>query len=127
MKHDAVFRIAPHAAGAARGDADAMGMKGFDLARMARLGLPVPPAFVLGTDHCRRWIREPERYRKTLTVLLEEQLRWLQTVTGLGFGDPRKPLLVSVRSGAPVSMPGMMATLLNVGLCDATAKGLLRI
>ena len=127
MKHDDIFRIAPHLAGAAKGELEAMGAKAFDLARMARSGLPVPPAFVLGTRHCRRWYREPERSRKGLAGLLEEQLRWLQSVTELGFGDSRKPLLVSVRSGAPLSMPGMMDTLLNVGLCDATVHGLLRI
>lgn len=127
MKHDGIFRITPRATGAAKGDAAAMGIKALDLARLARLGLPVPPAFVLGTPHCRRLHQEPERYRKNLVRLLEEQMRWLQSVTELGFGDPRKPLLVSVRSGAPVSMPGMMATLLNIGLCDATARGMLRI
>jgi pyruvate,orthophosphate dikinase len=103
-----------------------MGLKAYDLARMARLGMPVPPAFVLGTHHCLRSSSEQERYRKNLTSLLEEQMRWLQSVTGLGFGDPRKPLLVSARSGAPVSMPGMMDTILDIGLCDATARGLLR-
>jgi len=127
MKHDGIFRIAPHQPGAAKGGLDEMGMKAFDLALMTRFGLPVPPAFVLGTLHCRRWYREPDRYKKGMAGLLEEQLRWLQSVTDLGLGDPRKPLLVSVRSGAPVSMPGMMDTLLNIGLCDATLHGLLRI
>jgi pyruvate, orthophosphate dikinase len=126
MKHDGIFRIVPRGVGAARGDAAVMGLKAFDLARMARLGLSVPPAFVLGTPHCRRNSSEQERYRKNLTGLLEEQMRWLQSVTGLGFGDPRKPLLVSARSGAPVSMPGMMDTILDIGLCDTTARGLLR-
>lgn len=127
MKHDNIFKIATHVSGAARGGPDAMGMKAFDLSRLARIGLPVPPAFVLGTHHCRRWYREPERARKGLVGQLEEPLRWLQSVTNLGFGDPRKPLLLSVRSGAPVSMPGMMDTLLNIGLCEATAHGLLRL
>jgi pyruvate,orthophosphate dikinase len=127
MKHDGIFRITPHLPGAAKGGVDEMGMKAFDLARMAHAGLPVPAAFVLGTLHCRRWYREPERYRKVLGGLLEEQMRWLQSVTELGLGDTRKPLLVSVRSGAPVSMPGMMDTLLNIGLCDATVHGLVRI
>jgi pyruvate, orthophosphate dikinase len=127
MKNDGVFRIIPRGTAAARADAAVMGIKAFDLARMARLGLPVPPAFVLGTSHCRRCYRAPERFRNNLAGLLEEQSRWLQSVTELGFGDPRKPLLVSVRSGAPVSMPGMMDTLLNIGLCDTTAQGLLRM
>ena len=127
MKHDGIYRIDTHAAGAARGDAATMGMKAHDLSRMARIGLHVPPAFVLGTSHCRLCLQDPERYRKLMVPLLEEQMRWLQSVTGLGFGDPRKPLLVSVRSGAPVSMPGMMDTLLNIGLCDATIHGLLQL
>lgn len=127
MKHDGIYRITTHFMGSARGDVAAMGMKAYALYRMARIGMPVPPAFVLGTPHCRDWRQDPERYRKFVAPLLEEQMRWLQSVTGLGFGDPRKPLLVSVRSGAPVSMPGMMDTLLNIGLCDATIHGLLRI
>ena len=127
MKHDDIFRITARGMGAPRGDAALMGMKAFALARMARLGLPVPPAFVLGTSLCRRCFLESERFRKGLMGLLEVQMHWLQSVTGLGFGDPRKPLLVSVRSGAPVSMPGMLATLLNIGLCDATVRGMLRI
>jgi pyruvate,orthophosphate dikinase len=127
MKNNGIFRIAPLLSGPLKGDADAMGAKAFDLSRLSRLGLSVPPAFVLGTAHCRRWQREPERYMKNLAALLDEQMRWLQSITGLGFGDPRKPLLVSVRSGAPVSMPGMMDTLLNIGLCDSAAHGLLRM
>jgi len=127
MKHDGIFRITSHMPGAAKGDLAEMGMKAFDLARMARISLPVPPAIVLGTSLCRNWYREPERLMKSLGRLLEEQMHWLQSVTDLGFGDTRKPLLVSVRSGAPVSMPGMMDTLLNIGLCDATLHGLLRV
>jgi len=127
MKRGGTFRITPHMPVTATGELAEMGMKAFDLARMARIGLPVPPAFVLGTSHCRNWYREPERVRKSLAGLLEEQMHWLQSVTDLGFGDTRKPLLVSVRSGAPVSMPGMMDTLLNIGLCDATLHGLLRL
>ncbi len=127
MKRNGIFRITPWLMGAAKGDAATMGMKAFDLSRMARLGLPVPPAFVLGTSHCRLYRQDPERYAKRLAGLLDAQLHWFQYVTGLNFGDSRKPLLVSVRSGAPVSMPGMMDTLLNIGLCDSTVHGLLRI
>ena len=126
MRAESVFRIAPRGGSGVRGDVGTMGFKAFNLSRMARLGLPVPAAFVLGTPHCRQWHQEPERYRKSLPPLLQEQMHWLQTVTGLGFGDTRRPLLVSVRSGAPLSMPGMMDTLLNIGLCDATSRGLLR-
>lgn len=128
MRRDSIFKISPHAISAVMGDRDKLGIKAFSLAHMARLGLPVPPAFVLGTPYCRLWRQDPEHYsRANLASLLEEQMHWLQSVTGMGFGDPRNPLLVSVRSGAPVSMPGMMDTLLNIGLCDATVHGLLRI
>ena len=127
MKHDAVFKISSQGSGSVKGDLAALGLKAYGLARMARLGLPVPPAFVLGTPHCRLCSLNPERYGKSLPGLLEEPLHWLQSVTGLGFGESRRPLLVSVRSGAPVSMPGMMDTLLNIGLCDATIHGLLRL
>jgi len=127
MRHGTIFKISPHAVSSARDDRDTLGFKAFALAHMARLGLPVPPAFVLGTPHCRLWRQDPQRYGVNLAPLLEEQMRWLQSVTGMGFGDSRNPLLVSVRSGAPVSMPGMMDTLLNIGLCDTTVHGLLRI
>jgi len=127
MERDSIFRFSPHATSAAKGDVKILGTKAFTLARIARLGLPVPPAFVLGTPHCRHWYQAPERSRKSLAGLLGEQMHWLQSVTGMTFGDTRTPLLVSVRSGAPVSMPGMMDTLLNVGLCDSTVHGLLRI
>jgi pyruvate, orthophosphate dikinase len=100
-----------------------MGFKAWNLLRMDRLSLPVPPAFVIGTRYCagpaaRARAAEPDLWRDGLLAL--------QRATGLGLGDARRPLLLSVRSGAPVSMPGMMETLLNIGLCDATVGGLLR-
>lgn len=127
MRHDGIFRIPTHLPGVASNHVATMGAKAYDLSRMVHLGLPVPPAFVLGTTHCRSWYREPGPYRKGLPTLLAEQMCWLQSITGLEFGDSCKPLLVSVRSGAPVSMPGMMNTLLNIGLCDSTVQGLLQI
>lgn len=104
-----------------------MGFKAFNLARMAHIGLKVPEAFVLGTAICRDYLRHPARSRAALHDLLAEMLRRLESASRLGFGGTRKPLLVSVRSGAPVSMPGMMDTLLNIGLCDATVHGLVRL
>jgi len=102
--------------------ASTMGSKAWNLLRMTRMSLPVPPAFVLGTRYCTdSSIREP-----ATPDLWLPGLRAVEHSTGLSFGDARCPLLVSVRSGAPVSMPGMMETLLNVGLCDATAAGMLR-
>lgn len=103
-------------AGAADASARTMGFKAWNLLRMAQLGLPVPPAFVLGTDWCARPAAAP----------WQPGLDALERATGRRLGDVRRPLLVAVRSGAPVSMPGMMETLLDIGLCDATVPGLLR-
>lgn len=99
---------------------EALGFKAYNLARMAALGLNVPPAFVLGTGFC----AAPEAVTSTLW---DNAMAWLNSETRLRFGDPRRPLLLSVRSGAPVSMPGMMETLLNIGLTDATLPGLIRL
>jgi len=99
---------------------EAIGFKAHNLARMAGLGLPVPAAFVLGTAWCAR----PQTVAPALWL---PALAALEQRTGLRFGDARRPLLLSVRSGAPVSMPGMMETLLNIGLNEATLHGLLRL
>jgi pyruvate, orthophosphate dikinase len=103
--------------------ADTMGFKAWNLLRMARLSLPVPPAFVIGTRYCVECAGPASAARPDVWT---EGLHALERATGLVFGDARRPLLLSVRSGAPVSMPGMMETLLNIGLCDATVPGLLR-
>lgn len=100
-----------------------MGGKAFNLLRMANLSLPIPPAFVLGTQYC---VDPGERARAASPGLWNAGLLALQRATGLVLGDVRRPLLLAVRSGAPVSMPGMMETILNIGLCDATVGGLLR-
>ena len=98
----------------------AIGFKAHNLARMARIGLPVPPAFVIDTH----WCTMPERLTRDVW---QPALAELERVTRLCYGDPRRPLLLSVRSGAAVSMPGMMSTLLNVGLTDTTLPGMLRL
>jgi len=103
----------------AAGPERSMGAKASNLKRMAGLGLPVPPALVIGT----RYTASPE---ECMAPVLAAGLPALERVTGLVFGDVRKPLIVSVRSGAPVSMPGMMETLLNIGLCEVSLPGLLR-
>ncbi len=121
-----VFEIGPTGTRDAANPAD-MGFKAFNLARMARIGLRVPEAFVLGTAICQDYLKHPARSRTALHDLLVEMLRRLEAASRLSFGGGRKPLLVSVRSGAPVSMPGMMDTLLNIGLCDATVHGLMRL
>jgi pyruvate,orthophosphate dikinase len=102
---------------------NSMGFKAWNLLRMQEMALPVPPAFVLGTHYC---IDSAARQQAATPALWQGALLALERATGLGLGDARRPLLLSVRSGAPVSMPGMMETLLNIGLCDATVGGLLR-
>jgi pyruvate,orthophosphate dikinase len=111
------------ASGAGKPSPESMGFKAWNLLRMAQLALPVPPAFVLGTHYCVDAAAQEGALRP---ALWQPALQQLEKTTGLGFGDARCPLLVSVRSGAPVSMPGMMETLLDIGLCDATVGGLLR-
>jgi pyruvate, orthophosphate dikinase len=123
----AVFGIGLAKAGVAAGSLDQMGSKAFNLQRMAVAGLPVPQAFVLGTGWCEFHRREPGAARQGIHDALGEWTRRLEQACGLAFGGERKPLLVSVRSGAPVSMPGMMDTVLNVGLCDRAVRGLLRL
>jgi len=94
---------------------------------MARIGLPVPAAFVLGTKFCRDYFERGGRLAPGLCDLMARNIRRIEAASGTGFGSARRPLLVSVRSGAPVSMPGMMDTLLNVGLCDGVLRGMLRM
>ncbi len=111
------------AASAAQATVQTMGFKAWNLLRMAQMSLPVPPAFVLGTHYC---VDPAARELASSPDLWQAGLRALERATGLALGSARQPLLLSVRSGAPVSMPGMMETILNVGLCDATVGGLLR-
>jgi len=106
--------------------AEVIGGKAQGLMRMAALGLPVPPAVVIGTRWCAPVLRAG-RLPEELIRELPRALAWLQDSSGRIFGDPRRPLLVSVRSGAAVSLPGMMKTLLNVGLADSTLPGLMRL
>jgi len=101
------------------------GNKAANLARMAALGLPVPPGFALHVDLCREYYDRGRRLSDDLGSLLEEGVRFLERATGLEFGSRRNPLLVSVRSGSAVSMPGMMSTVLNVGLNRDTVQGLI--
>ena len=114
-----IFLVGGQNAEPLTGDANAMGFKAYNLARMAAIGLPVPPAFVLGTGYCRDFLKAE---KKPGGELLAANMRRIESGSGLTFGGARKPLLVSVRSGAPVSMPGMMETILNVGLTEATLR-----
>ena len=106
-------------------DAAHLGFKGANLLRMAGLGLPVPQAFIIGTGACRAYFAEGKLPR-ALRDAIAANVRELERATGLAFGSARRPLLVSVRSGAAVSMPGMMETILNVGLNETSVRGLLR-
>ena len=102
-----------------------LGGKAANLGVMARdLGLPVPPGFVITTETCRRFLADG--WPPGLDDELRERMRGVEAALGRRFGDPADPLLVSVRSGAPVSMPGMMDTILDLGLNDATTAGLAR-
>ncbi|CAN5690416.1 pyruvate, phosphate dikinase [soil metagenome] len=102
-----------------------LGGKGANLAEMTRIGVPVPPGFTITTEACRHYLRELA-YPPGLGEAIEEHLRLTEDATGKRFGSREAPLLVSVRSGAAVSMPGMMDTILNLGLNDETAEGLAR-
>jgi len=103
---------------------DLLGGKGANLAEMTNLGIPVPPGFTISTEVCKYFYDHGRTYPDDLKVQVDEALKKLEEVTGKKLGDPENPLLVSVRSGAAISMPGMMDTILNLGLNDETVKGL---
>ncbi|MEN3011080.1 MAG: pyruvate, phosphate dikinase [Candidatus Bipolaricaulaceae bacterium] len=103
---------------------DLLGGKGANLAEMAALGIPVPPGFTITTEVCRYYYKNGGRYPEGLREQVRQGMKFLEEATGRKFGDPENPLLVSVRSGAPVSMPGMMDTILNLGLTDRAVVGL---
>src|SRR6516165_10502696 len=107
-------------------DAATIGAKAANLSRMAALGLPVPPAFVLPIGLCAEFANGG-RHAPRLAECLAEGIRFLEKVTGKIFGDARRPLLVSVRSGAARSMPGMLDTVLDVGCTGAAVHGLIRM
>jgi pyruvate,orthophosphate dikinase len=106
---------------------EVVGSKAFNLMRMSRIGLPIPPGLVLGTGFCKSFYDRKRKLPAKFPELLQSNIRRLENATGRTFGGARRPLLVSVRSGAAVSMPGMMDTVLNIGLCDSTLKGLVRM
>jgi pyruvate,orthophosphate dikinase len=103
-----------------------LGGKGANLAEMSRMGLPVPPGFTLPTEVCRYYYAHEQRYPRGLEAQVDTALAALERSLGKRFGANDNPLLVSVRSGARVSMPGMMDTVLNLGLNDETVEGLAR-
>jgi pyruvate,orthophosphate dikinase len=101
-----------------------LGGKGANLAEMANIGLPVPPGFTITTDVCTEFYTGGKKLPKALGPDIRASIARMEKVVGAKFGDPSNPLLVSVRSGARASMPGMMDTILNLGLNDKTAEGL---
>jgi pyruvate,orthophosphate dikinase len=101
-----------------------LGGKGANLAEMTNLGIPVPPGFTISTDVC-AFYKDPQRYPAEIQGEVDEAVARMESVLGLKFGDSEKPLLMSVRSGAAISMPGMMDTVLNLGLNDETVAGLI--
>src|SRR5262245_24593126 len=108
-----------------RGDMkDLLGGKGAGLAEMCRLGLPVPPGFTIPTTVCPRWYASGREVPRSVMAAARRAVARLEKELGRGFGDPLRPLLVSVRSGAAVSTPGMMDTVLNLGLTGAAVEGL---
>jgi pyruvate, orthophosphate dikinase len=103
---------------------DILGGKGAGLAEMTNIGVPVPPGFTISTDVCTYFYDHGKKYPAELKKSVEDNLARVEKSVGKNFGDPTRPLLVSVRSGARASMPGMMDTILNLGLNDETVKGL---
>ena len=125
MKAETVYSFG---GGNADGDAsmkNLLGGKGANLAEMAQLGIPVPPGFTITTEICNWFNDHNQSYPKSLDSSVRKALAAIEAELELKFGDSTRPLLVSVRSGARASMPGMMETVLNVGLNDATCKGLI--
>jgi pyruvate, orthophosphate dikinase len=108
-----------------REDKSLLGGKGANLAEMTRIGIPVPPGFTITTEVCRLYLRD-QRYPDGITQQVEENVRRLEADTGKKLGGGDSPLLVSVRSGGAVSMPGMMETILNLGLNDVSVEALAR-
>ncbi|QEM69625.1 pyruvate, phosphate dikinase [Geobacter sp. FeAm09] len=102
-----------------------LGGKGANLAEMTSIGLPVPPGFTITTEVCTEYYKNSQAYPESLAATVAENLEKVEALMGRKFGDPHNPLLVSVRSGARASMPGMMDTILNLGLNDTTVQGII--
>ncbi|MCR4427256.1 MAG: pyruvate, phosphate dikinase, partial [Firmicutes bacterium] len=103
-----------------------LGGKGAGLAEMVNLGIPVPPGFTITTEACTEYYANSQQWAAGLEEEIDEHLARVESLMGAKFGDAENPLLFSVRSGARVSMPGMMDTILNLGLNDITVQGLIK-
>ncbi|OYW56458.1 MAG: pyruvate, phosphate dikinase [Hyphomicrobium sp. 32-62-53] len=121
-----VYRFGPDRTDGHAGLTEELGGKGANLAEMSRLGLPVPPGFTISTRVCRHFFANGEALPDGLEGDVREAVAAMGQATGAAFGDPQSPLLLAVRSGAAISMPGMMDTILNLGLNDETVAGLAR-
>ncbi len=119
-----VYRFGGGVSDGGKGDRNLLGGKGANLAEMASIGLPVPPGFTISTEFCAVYYDEGAQFPQALRDEVATGLAHIEGVTGKKFGDAADPLLVSVRSGARASMPGMMDTVLNLGLNDETVEGL---
>ena len=119
-----VYRFGGGVNDGGNGDKNLLGGKGANLDGMASIGLPVPPGFTITTAMCTRYYEEGGKFPDSLNAQVANGIAHIESVTGKTFGDKADPLLVSVRSGARISMPGMMDTVLNLGLNDETVIGL---
>ena len=119
-----IYRFGGGASDGEAGNKELLGGKGANLAEMASIGLPVPPGFTIATPACALYDEQGDAFRAGLEGAVAEGIVHIEAIVGKSFGDPADPLLVSVRSGARVSMPGMMDTVLNLGLNDETVRGL---
>ncbi|WP_414901394.1 pyruvate, phosphate dikinase [Sphingomonas flavalba] len=119
-----VYRFGGGVSDGGQGDKNLLGGKGANLDGMASIGLPVPPGFTISTAMCTRYYEDGQHFPDSLRAEVAAGLTHIEGITGKRFGDAADPLLVSVRSGARVSMPGMMDTVLNLGLNDRTVEGL---
>ena len=101
-----------------------LGGKGANLAEMSVIGIPVPPGFTITTEVCAAYYESGKKLPEAVKPQVEAAIKQMEALAGRRFGDPADPLLVSVRSGAALSMPGMMNTILNIGLTDAAVEGM---
>ncbi len=124
MSEKFVYFFSEHETEGTKEMKELLGGKGAGLAEMSSIGLPVPAGFTITTAVCDLFYKNNRTYPAGLDAEVEKNLKKLEQATGKRFGDPSDPLLVSVRSGAPVSMPGMMETILNLGLTDDSVEGL---
>ncbi|MHA6721427.1 pyruvate, phosphate dikinase [Sphingomonas sp. RS2018] len=122
-----VYRFGGGVSDGGRGDRNLLGGKGANLDEMASIGLPVPPGFTISTPVCALYYDEGGHFPDSLRAEVANGITHIEGITGKRFGDAADPMLVSVRSGARASMPGMMDTVLNLGLNDETVEGLARV